>query len=69
MVGSYCIQELGGIEREGALGLFFVFFHSRKTLGQSYYCTFTTVVVVGGDGGQEGFIRTPSRPLPQLYSV
>jgi len=25
-------------------------FYSGKTLGQSYYCTFTIVVVVGGDG-------------------
>ena len=31
-----------------------VFFYSGKTLGQSYYCTFTIVVVVGGDGRMGG---------------
>lgn len=44
-------QKLGGIARKGTPGLVF---YSGKTLGQSYYCTFTIVVVVGGDGRMGG---------------
>ena len=51
MTGPYCIQKLGGIAQKGPPGLVF---YSGKTLGQSYCCTFTIVVVVGRDGRMGG---------------